>query len=83
MDNCPYIIPLYSYLKHGSGFIENAMLVSFDIKFIRRDQKQRRNGQACRASPMCFWVSLINLVSEKDTYMVYYLSCIICRFHGK
>ena len=24
------------------------MLVSFDIKFIRRDQKQRRNGEACR-----------------------------------
>ena len=25
------------------------MLVSFDIKFIRRVQKQRRNGEACRA----------------------------------
>ena len=25
------------------------MLVSFDINFIRRDQKQRRNGEACRA----------------------------------
>ena len=25
------------------------MLVSFDVKFIRRDQKQRRNGEACRA----------------------------------
>ena len=24
------------------------MLVSFDIKFIRRDQKQLRNGKACR-----------------------------------
>ena len=23
------------------------MLVYFDIKFIRRDQKQRRNGEAC------------------------------------
>ena len=26
-------------------------LVSSDIKFIRRDQKQRRNGKACRANP--------------------------------
>ena len=25
------------------------MLVSFDTKFIRRDRKQRRNGEACRA----------------------------------
>ena len=25
------------------------MLVSFDIKFIRRDQKHPRNGEACRA----------------------------------
>ena len=28
---------------------ENTMLVSFDIKFIRRDQEQRRNGESCRA----------------------------------
>ena len=57
------------------------MLVSFDIKFIRLDQKQRRNGEACRASPTCFWSSLINLIS-KDTYVVFYLSCIIRRFYG-
>ena len=25
------------------------MLVSFDIQFIRRDEKQRRNGEACQA----------------------------------
>ena len=35
--------------------IENTMLVPFDIKFIGRDQKQRSNGEACRASPTCFW----------------------------
>ena len=58
------------------------MLVSFDSKFIRRDQKQRRNGETCRASPTCFWLSLINLISN-DTYMVYYLSCIISRFNGE
>ena len=28
------------------------MLVSSDIKFIRRDKKQRRNAEACRVSPM-------------------------------
>ena len=62
--------------------LENTMLVSFDIKFIRRDQKQHRTGEACRASPKCFWSSLINLIS-KDTYVVFYLSCIICRFNGE
>ena len=56
------------------------MFVSFDIKFIRRDQKQHRNGEACRASPTCFWSSLINLIS-KDTYVVFYLSYFISRFN--
>ena len=46
------------------------MLMSFYIKFIRLDKKQRRNGEACRASPTCFWSSLINLIS-KDTNMVF------------
>ena len=45
-------------------------------KFIRLDQKQHRNGDACRASPMCFWLSLIRLIS-KDTFMVFYSSSII------
>ena len=57
------------------------MLVSFDIKFIRQDQEQRRNGEACRASPTCFWSSLINLIS-KDTNIVFNLSCIIRIFEG-
>ena len=39
--------------------------MSFDIKFIRRDQTQRRNGEACRASPTCFWPRLINLLYKK------------------
>ena len=47
------------------------MLVSFDIKFISLDQKQRRNGEACRASLACFWSSLINLIS-KDTWVSIY-----------
>ena len=58
------------------------MLVPFDIKFIWHDQK-RRNGEACRASPTYFWSSLINLIS-KDTYVVFYLSCIIrITFNGE
>ena len=57
------------------------MLVSFDIKFIRRDKKQRKTGEACRASPTCFWSSLINLISK--TYVVFYLSCFISRFNGE
>ena len=57
-------------------YTEDTMLVSSDIKFIRRDSKQSRNGKACRASPTCFCLSMINLIS-KDTYVVLYLSCII------
>ena len=49
---------------------ENAMLVSTGIKFIRREQKQHRNGEACRARPTCFWSSLINLIL-KDTNMIF------------
>ena len=48
------------------------MLVSFDIKFIRQDQKQLRNGEACRASLMFFWSSLINLISEDITWFSVY-----------
>ena len=61
---------------------EITMLVSFDSKFIRQDQKQRRNGEACRASPTCFWLSLIYLIS-KGTFVVFCLSCIISRLNGK
>ena len=63
-------------------YIENTMLVSFDIKFIRQDQKQHMNGEACQTSPMCFWSSLINLIS-KDTYVVFYLLWIFSRFNAK
>ena len=57
------------------------MLVSSDIKFIRWDQKQRRNGKGCRASQTCFWLRLANFIST-DTYMVFYLSSIVIRFSG-
>ena len=39
-----------------------------------------RNGEACGASPTCFWSSLINFI---NTYVVFYLSCIISRFNGE
>ena len=58
------------------------MSIYFDIKFIRRALKQGRNGEACQASPTCFWSSLINLIS-KDTYVVFGLSCIISSFDGE
>ena len=38
-----------------------------DIKVIRRDQKWHRHVEACRASPTCFWPSLINLISKTLT----------------
>ena len=44
-------------------FSSYSMLVSFDIKFIKRDEKQRRNGEmGCRDSPTRFRSSLINLI---------------------
>ena len=58
------------------------MLVSFDIKFIMRDQKQRRNSEACRAIPACFWSGLINSIS-KDACVVFSLSCIISEKTAK
>ena len=64
------------------GFIQNTILMSFDIKFIRQDQKQCVNGEACRASWTCFWSSLIILIAN-DTYMVFYLSDINCRLNVK
>ena len=52
--------------------------------FVWLDHKQRRNGEACRAIPTCFWSSLINFIS-KDTCsnVVFYLSCIISRLNGE
>ena len=59
-------------------YIENTMLISFDIKFLRQDQRQYRNGEACHTSPVCFWSSLINFIS-KYSNMVFYLSCVSTR----
>ena len=77
-----YIRKLIAVTKGTVQKIENTMLVSFVVMFIRRDKKQRRNSEACRASPTCFWASLISLIS-KDPYVIFYLSCIISRFNGK
>ena len=41
---------------------------SFNIKFIRRDQKQRRNAEACRASSVCFWSRLIKILTWFSVY---------------
>ena len=58
------------------------MLVSYAIKFIRRDQKQCRNGEACRASPTCFWSSLINLIS-KDIYVIFLFHALLANLMAK
>ena len=50
------------------------MLVSLNIKFIRRDQKQHRYGRACRASPT-FLVEPDNLYQETLTrFSIYHAS---------
>ena len=55
------------------------MSVSSDIKFTGQNQKQHRNGKACRASKTCFWLSLcfgsslIYLIS-KETISIYHAS---------
>ena len=56
------------------------MLVSFVIKFIRQGQKQLRNGEGCRAIHVCFWLSLIKLVSK--THILFFLSKMIRGFKG-
>ena len=53
--DCQAIVCIWPH-QPSTNHIENTMLVSFDIKFIRRDQKQRWNGEACRASPTFFLV---------------------------
>ena len=69
-ENCPKIILVIpSYLELYDNYIENTMLMSFDIKFIRRDQKQHRNGEACCVSPTCFWLSLLNGVKSKRCFV--------------
>ena len=67
--------------RQGSAQIGNRVyhVNVFDMKFIMRDRKKRRNGEACRASPTCFRSNLINLI-PKDTDMIFYLLCIIRRF---
>ena len=87
---CTLVYIITNFYKHisTSGLRQSNMLhreyhVSvFLCQVFRRDQKQGRNGEACRASPTCFWSRLINLIS-KDTNMVFYLSCIIIGIkHG-
>ena len=46
--------------------IGSSMFASINVYVFRLDQKQRRNGEACRASPTCFWSSLINLIVKRD-----------------
>ena len=67
-------------LEQKKKEIENTMLVSFDMKFIRQVQKQHRNGEAWRASLICIWLSLINLIT-KDTGLSIYHALFNSRFN--
>ena len=54
--------PVYNI--HKPHYIANTILLPFDIKIVRQIQKQRKNGEACQASPTYFWSSLINLTPK-------------------
>ena len=71
-----FCIRVHCYMIVFSDRLYNA---SFCIRFIRRDQKKRRNGKACRASPTYYWSGLINWIS-KDTNTDFYLSWTIRTF---
>ena len=62
-------------LSEYTGYKENTMLVTSDIKFIRQDEKQRWNGEACRASPMGFLVEPDKLDIKR------YLRCFLFIMH--
>ena len=69
------MVQLIGYLTHIFYIIfykglETTLLVSFDNEFIGRDQKQRRNGEACRASPTCFYSSMINLILKDACFFI-------------
>ena len=57
----------------AQNIIQKTHVNVFDVKFIRPDQKQPRNGEACRTSPTCFWSSLINLLSNTNNSFQYIL----------
>ena len=63
------------------------MLVSFDNKFVRRDQKQRRIDEPCQASPTCSDVFPVDYdkfdIKRHLVYMSFYLSCIKQDFKMK
>ena len=49
------------HLSFPAESVYNTMLVSFNIKCIRRDKRQCRNGEACRASLRCFEADKIDI----------------------
>ena len=62
-------------------YIDNTVLVSFDIKFIWQDQRQSMNDEACQSD--VFLAEPDKLDIKRPTYVVFYLSCIISRFDGE
>ena len=52
----------------------NTTFMSFDIEFIRHNQKMQRNGEDCQGHSIFSGQAKVNLVSNYIT-MVFYLSC--------
>ena len=83
----PYI-PSTTLLCEEINRVENTILGSLDITFIRQDQKRCGNGvevarlvEPCLHFSAFFWSSQIHLLS-KDTNQVFNLSCITRRFYS-
>ena len=62
-------------------YIDNTMLVSFDIKFIWPNQKQSMIYEVCQSD--VFLAEPEKLDIKRPTYVVFYLSCIISMFDGE
>ena len=61
-------------VAYGEQEIENTMLMSFDMKFIRRDQKTRGMARLCRAI-LRYLVKPDKLHNKTHLHVVFYLSC--------
>ena len=62
---------------------QNTMLVSFDIKLIRRDQKQRRNGEELdqfKVIKMIWALVYLGKLKETDIQLNYFCSSVTFLF---
>ena len=83
-QNVNYIQSLFVYIEHKCSYDattmwirENTILVSFGIKFTRRDQIQCRNDEACRVRPTLFLLDIKGHLS--GILLIMYLHNILRR----